>query len=301
MRRGRTDGGPPARGEGRRVLAMLSPSLAVILLLFGGGILLGCVQALGYLPAAGLDRLSLDHFHGILRDPDFLTSLGLTFYIALVSTLVAVALGVGAALLLADLAGRSRWFHFLFQVPLTVPHLVIAVAVIFMASPGGWMSRIAAAVGLVESASAFPLLVNDAHGIGIMAVYVWKEVPFIALMVLAVLKNAGVELIDVGRTLKAGRWQRFRFIVLPLIAPGAGAAGLIVFAFTFGAFEVPYLLGRTHPMTLPVLAYRKYSDVDLMARPEGIAAGLVLAAIAGGAVLLARFLVGIPRRRGGVR
>jgi ABC-type spermidine/putrescine transport system permease subunit I len=38
-----------------------------------------------------------------------------------------------------------------------------------------------------------------------MAAYIWKEVPFMTLMILAVLRGAGFELLDVGRTLKAGR------------------------------------------------------------------------------------------------
>ncbi|HWR90893.1 MAG TPA: ABC transporter permease subunit, partial [Desulfobacterales bacterium] len=146
--------------------------------------------------------------------------------------------------------------------------------------------------------SGFPLLVNDPWGVGIMAAYVWKEVPFITLMVLAVLQASGAELLDVGRTLKAGRWQRFRHITLPIIFPSLGAAGLIVFAYTFGAFEIPYLLGQTYPMMLPVWAYKAYSDVDLLSRPEGIAAGLVIAAVVAAAVALAQGLAQAARRRG---
>jgi putative spermidine/putrescine transport system permease protein len=142
------------------------------------------------------------------------------------------------------------------------------------------------------------LLVNDRWGVGIMAAYIWKEVPFVTLMILAVLRGTGAELLEVGRTLKAGRWQCFRHITLPIVFPSLGAAALIVFAYTFGAFEVPYLLGQTHPMMLPVWAYKSYSDVDLMSRPEGIAAGLVIAAVVTAAVALAQGLTQAARRRG---
>ena len=47
----------------------------------------------------------------------------------------------------------------------------------------------ALAVGLIESAEAFPLLINDRFGIGIMLAYVWKEIPFITLMLLSVLRS----------------------------------------------------------------------------------------------------------------
>ena len=117
-------------------------------------------------------------------------------------------------------------------------------------------------------------------------------------MILAVLRRSGVELLEVGRTLKAGRWQRFRYITLPTISPSLGAAGLIVFAYTFGAFEIPFLLGQTHPMMLPVWAYKNYSDVDLLARPEGIATGLLIAGIIVVAIVSSQLLTQAARRRG---
>ncbi len=287
------------RGPGPTNLTlMLLPALTVVLLLFGGGLLLGVLQALGYLPGAGLNRLSGGHFSRVLTDPDFFMSFGLTFYVAFVSTLLAAVCSVAAALALTRMAARWRLVHFVFQIPLTVPHLVIAVAVMFMLAPAGLLARLAVAAGVIEGASAFPLLVNDRWSIGIILTYVWKEIPFITLMLLAVLHNAGRDLIDVGRTLKADAWQRFRHITLPIIFPALGAASLIVFAYTFGAFEVPYLLGRTYPMTLPVWAYKQYSDIDLMARPEGIATGILIAGVVALAVVTAQALTRNARRRG---
>jgi len=283
----------------RQIAGLLGPAVVCVGLLFGGGVLLALLQGLGYLPGAGMADLSLVHFQRIFSDPDFMRSLGLTFYVAGVSTILAAAASVVLALGLNALAARSRWIHFIFQIPLTVPHLVIAVAVMFMLAPAGLFSRAAQTIGLIAGPQQFPLMVNDAYGIGIMATYIWKEVPFITLMVLAVLHNSGREFLEVGRTLKAGPWQRFRHITLPTILPGLAAASLIVFAYTFGAFEVPYLLGRTHPLLLPVRAYKKYSDVDLMARPEGIATGLIIALVVVLSALLAQAAARAARRRGG--
>jgi len=280
------------------LFGLLAPALAVVMLLFGGGLALGIVQSLGHLPAAGMSSLTLDHFARVLADPDFFKSLGLTLYLSLMSTLVAAAISVAAALVFNALAGRSRAVQFVFQIPLTVPHLVIAVAVVFMLAPSGLLARVLQTIGLIASPTEFPLVVNDPWGLGILAAYVWKEVPFITLMILAVLRAGGSELLDVGRTLNAGRWQRFRYITLPMIFPSLGAASLIVFAYTFGAFEIPYLLGQTYPIMLPVWAYKAYSDVDLLSRPEGIAAGLVIAAVVTAAIGLAQGLTQAARRRG---
>jgi len=287
------------RGPKGVVLALLLlPALMVVLLLFGGGLALGIVQALGYLPGAGLGELSLGHFARVLSDPDFFRSLLLTLYIAGTSTAIAAAISIIAALVLASLVERSRVVQFIFQIPLTVPHLVIAVAMVFMLAPAGLLARAAVALGWIQTPADFPLLINDSWSIGIILTYVWKEIPFITLMILAVLRHSGNDLLDVGRTLKAGRWQRFRYITLPIIFPALGAASLIVFAFTFGAFEVPFLLGRTYPMTLPVWAFKNYSDIDLMARPEGIATGIVIALVVMLAVVLAQIMTKAARRRG---
>jgi putative spermidine/putrescine transport system permease protein len=278
--------------------ALVGPALAVVTVLFGGGLWLGLIQSLGHLPAAGMHAISLTHFAKVFEDPDFMPALVLTLYVALASTLIAAGLSIVMAVFLLSLSAKNRLIHFIFQIPLTVPHLVIAVAMVFMLTPAGLLSRLAVKVGLIDSSAAFPLLVNDRWCIGMILTYVWKEIPFITLMILSVLRRSGAELLEVGRTLKAGRWQRFRYITLPTIFPSLGAACLIVFAYTFGAFEVPFLLGRTYPMMLPVWAYKNYSDVDLLSRPEGIATGLIIAGVVVVAIVCSQVLTQTARRRG---
>lgn len=286
----------PAPGGLTRLL-LLAPALLVVVGLFGGGLFLGLLQSLGHIPSTGLENLTPVHFINIFTDPDFLGSLILTLYIAFTATLIASLLSVGLALGLVSLSSHSRLLTFILQIPLTVPHLVVAVAMIFLLTPAGMFARLAIHLSLIDTSQAFPLLVNDRWGTGMIITYVWKEVPFITLMIWSVLNNAGADLLEVGKTLKAGPWQRFRHITLPTIFPSLSAAALIVFAYTFGAFEVPFLMGRTYPMLLPVWAYKSYSDVDLMARPEGIATGLVIAAVISLAIILAHTILGYARRR----
>lgn len=295
---------PAAEDEARtrtistgHLLLLLSPALLIIFLLFGGGLLLGTLQALGSQPFTDKSTLTFAHFTAVFADPDFATSFALTMYIATVSTLVAVIASVAIALALVRCAAANRVLNFFLQIPLTVPHLVIAISLLLLLSPTGILSRLFSFFGISEGAASFPLLVNDTYAVGILLTYIWKEIPFITFMILAVLKNSGNELNEVGRTLRANSWQRFRHITLPLIAPSLGAAGFIVFAFTFGAFEVPYLLGRTYPMVLPVWAYKNYTDIDLMARPEGIAIGLIIAAVVTCSLLLSQGLMQLARRQ----
>lgn len=278
--------------------ALLGPALGAIVILFGGGLALGLLQALGYLPALGFSDIGLHHFIHVLQDPDFGTSLVLTLYIASTSTLAAAVISIVLALSLLRWGATNKIVHFFLQIPLTVPHLVIAIAITFLLTPAGMLSRLCSHLGLISSPADFPLLVNDGWGVGILVVYIWKEIPFITFMLLAVMHNMGTELLEAGATLKASRWQRFIHITLPIIAPSLAAACLIVFAYTFGAFEVPFLLGRTYPLTLPVWAYKNFSDIDLLARPEGIAIGLIIALIVILAVIFSQVLLYFGRKRG---
>ena len=146
-----------------------------------------------------------------------------------------------------------------------------------------------AALGLIGEPREFPALLYDPYSVGIILTYVWKEMPFIALVVLAALRGVAGELEEVARTLGANAWQRFWYVVFPVISPGIIAASLIVFAFTFGAFEVPYLLGKSYPTILPVMAYNEYRDLDLIfARPVAMAINILIALIT--AIIAAAYL-----------
>jgi putative spermidine/putrescine transport system permease protein len=132
---------------------------------------------------------------------------------------------------------------------------------------------------LFDSPSDFPILVRDRLGIGIILSYVWKEVPFIGVIVLAVLQSLSRDYEDIARNLGANGWQRFVYVILPLIAPALLSTSTIVFAFTFGAYEVPGILGVRYPRTLPVLSLRFFTDADLNARAEAMALSLIITTI----------------------
>jgi putative spermidine/putrescine transport system permease protein len=146
-------------------------------------------------------------------------------------------------------------------------------------SQSGLLARVAALLGLIEDTSAFPVLVFDTWGVGIIAEYVWKETPFIGVILLSMLQSIGGEYEQLAQSLGAGRWQRFRYVLLPLLLPGILSSSVLVFAFVFGTFEIPFFLGVAFPQALPVLAYRSYADVDLNARPQAMAMAVLIAAL----------------------
>lgn len=265
--------------EKLRVPLMLFPAVAIIVILFGGGMLSGVGQSFGYFPIIGQDDLTFQYYEDILTDDGFLQSLWLTFRIAFVSTFLSCILAVGSALVLRHKFKGSRFMTFLYQVPIPIPHLVIATGVVLLVSQSGLLSRSTVALGITDRPSDFPVMVFDRAGIAILLTFLWKEIPFIGIVVLAVLKSVGPQYEEIAQTLGANSWQRFRFVLFPLILPGVLSTSIIVFAYVFANYEIPLLLGVRHPTTLPVMAFRSYQDVDLAQRPQAMAMSVILAIV----------------------
>jgi putative spermidine/putrescine transport system permease protein len=245
----------------------------VLAVLFGGGL----VQALATSLEGGGAAWARTW-----ENPDLGPSLWLTVRVAGVSTLLSMVLAVGAALWLrrvADTAG-GRVARAMTQVPLPVPHLVIALALVMLLTPSGMANRMLAAVGVGSMADPIlPSMVNDGWGAGIVLAYVWKETPFITVLVLSALRGETRRLEEAARNLGAGVARVFWTVTLPAMAPALRLGGLLVFAYAVGAFEVPLIMGRTRPTMLGVLAWQLYTDVDLARRPEAMVVALVILAV----------------------
>lgn len=270
-----------------KIALLLAPALTVIGVLFFGGLAVGLLRSFNYMPIIGLKDPNLNAYRSLLSSPDLYRSFALTLYIAATSTVIATALAVATALLLRrNFHGRAV-ASFLVQLNLTIPHLVGAIGIFYLFSQSGSFARLAHEFALISKPADFPALIFDPYAIGIIVTYIWKEVPFITVITLATLQTLGDDHESVARALGATRWQAFRHVVLPQIMPGVLAASATVFAFTFGAYEIPALLGASHPQTLPVMAYRSFTNTDLAARPQAMALALMIAVVS--AVMIAAY------------
>jgi putative spermidine/putrescine transport system permease protein len=265
--------------ERLRIFLLLAPAMTIIVVLFFGGLLVGLIRSFNYMPVIGLTEPNIDAYRAVFTDPEFYRSFLLTFHIAFTSTVISAVIAIGAALLLRRTFFGKSLINFLFQLNLTVPHIVGAIGILYLFSQSGSFARLSYATGLIAKPAEFPAMVYDPYAIGIIMAYVWKEVPFIGVIVLANMQALGQDYESVARSLGASKWQSFRYVLLPLIFPGVLSASVMVFAFTFGAYEIPALLGASHPQALPVMAYKNYTDVDLAARPEAMAMAIIIAVL----------------------
>ncbi|WP_129671725.1 ABC transporter permease [Candidatus Chloroploca sp. Khr17] len=273
---------------------MLTPALLVTGVLFGVSMFYGISQSLGYLPFIGATRVSLDAYASVLSGAtpagrEFWAALGFSLWVTGISTLLS---SVAALLLAVALSNRRRPASqatlLALNANLALPHMVWAIALLLLLAQSGLMARVAAALGLIATPAEFPVLVRDQAGIGIILHYVSKEIPFLVLIVLAVLRTQGHAYAEVATTLGAGPWMRVWRVTLPLVWPGLSAGALLVFAFIFGAYEVPALLGVSYPRVLAVLALDYFLNADLNRRAEGMAISLIMTVVVLGLGLLVR-------------
>lgn len=254
---------------------LLFPTMIVIFGIFTSGLIMGLVQSLGYFPVVGLREFTLRYYKEVLASKDFITSLKFSIYTSLVSSVIAVILGVLLAYSILR-SNRKGIEEILYKLPIIVPHSVAALLVYNVLSQSGILARFLYSIDIINEQRQLLSMVFDSNGIGIIIAYIWKEIPFIAMVVYTILSNIDDKLSNAALNLGANKRQVFWHILLPLIMPTILSSFIIIFAFSFGAFEVPYLLGPTTPKTLPVKAYIEYTNPNLTHRPYTMVINMIL-------------------------
>ena len=254
----------------------LTPYLLLVPQLLLGAIFIiglgtGIIQSLGVIPAFGLTKPTLNYYIEVLTRPDTLQSLKYSLYISFVSALFATIIGTFLCAVLIWKNRTKGGIMRIVQVPIIVPHVVVALFVVNILSQNGILARVCAQLGIIAEQQQFPMFVYDSNGIGVILAYLWKEIPFIVYFVLALMANINGSLGEAAVNLGANRFQAFMKVTLPLCMNTILSGFLIVFVFALGAYELPYILGATKPKALPILAYIEYSKPDLLARPYAMA------------------------------
>jgi putative spermidine/putrescine transport system permease protein len=258
-----------------RIAVSLAP-LVILLLIFAFGLLNCLAVSFGYYPAAGLTTLTLDYYEEMFARGTLIESLLYSLYFAFVASAVATVLGVGLSWTAVRTGlARTRFFH-LFKIPIIVPHMVCAVLIINLLAQSGLLARVGNSLGIISSQADFPSLLYDKGAFGIILTYLWKEAPFVLIIVMTVMGNINSFLGDAAVNLGASSWQTFRHITLPLCLPSIMTAFIIVFVYSFGAYEIPFLVGATTPKAIAVQAYVEYVYPDLAHQPYSMVLNSVM-------------------------
>ena len=256
------------------------------------------VQSMGVIPAFGLTEPTMEYYRQVLTSETFLSSLAVSLKIAFASAMLATVLGV---LVCAGLVGcRKEGIIHVVRLPILVPHTVVALFVITIWSQTGLVARAAAALGWIADSTEFPQLLYTESYLGVILAYLWKEIPFVAYFVLALMSGISTTLGEAAENLGASPLKSFFQITLPLSMPAITKAFLIIFIFAFGGYELPLILGATIPKALPVQAYLSYMDPNLLNRPYAMAMnGVILMLSMAMATLYGLLISRLCKRMGG--
>ncbi|MBA3874636.1 MAG: ABC transporter permease subunit, partial [Anaerolineae bacterium] len=147
-----------------------------------------------------------------------------TFFVAIVTTVIALLIAFPAAYLLARKQFRFKGlFYGLVLLPMLIPPLVYGIP----------LAAMVIRLGLGGSLA------------GIVIANLVPVTPFVIFILTPFIEQVDPSLESASRMLGVGRFQTFRRVVLPLIIPGLLAAGVLALVRTFAAFELTYLVATT--------------------------------------------------------
>jgi thiamine transport system permease protein len=197
-----------------------------------------------------------------IQSPVPWSTLGFTFYQAILSTLLTLALGLPGAYLFSHYSFRGKaLLHALTGIPFLMPTLVVAAAFNALLGPSGWLN-----IGLMRllHLSSVPIQFTNTL-VAILVAHVFYNTTIILRTVGDFWVHLDPRLSQAARMLGASRWQAVARVTLPLLMPAIAAAALLVFIFDFTSFGVILLLGGPHFSTLEVEIY--YQAIALFNLP----------------------------------
>ncbi len=206
-----------------------------------------------------------------------------------------IPLQIGVALLFAELLNGKLRGRGLFRTVYFLPVVVsgVVVTILFQqlfAFDGGYVNGVIAALG----GQAVPWLVSPAWAMpSIALVATWKNVGLYVLLFLAGLQNVPPELYEAADAEGATRWQRWRYITLPMLNPMLVTVVVLSTIGGFSLFVEPYVLTGGGPLgsTLSGLLYIYNQAFYFNHMGYAATLGLAFALIIFAVVLLQRRLV----------
>ena len=205
------------------------------------------------------------------------TDILFTLVIVGVSTaLVAVlAVAIGGYLVLGEHPAAVAALKFLYRWPLFIPFIVAAQCMRTFLAKNGMLNNTLDTLGLIDSGQLSGLL----DWRGIIVTFVWKETPFVTLLVAGVMASLDRATIEAAKNLGASGPRILVEIILPQVM-GAMLVGLILaFVTMLSVLSVPIMLSGGSPTMITVdMAFRvnSYGDYGV-----ANALGLVSYAITG--------------------
>lgn len=230
-------------------LALLAPALAVILVFFVAPLAMSAVVAFRRKDGG----LTLEHF---AKSFDlYTTDLLFTLAIVLASTILIglVAIAIAGYLTLGENPRAVAILRWLYRWPLFIPFVVAGQVMRTFLAKNGMLNHVLIGTGLIEPLSAQSLL----DWRGIVVAFVWKQAPFVTLLLAGAMASIETQHIEAARNLGARRLRVLIDIILPQVR-GTLLVGLVLsFVTMLSVLSVPLMINPNSPTMMTVdVAYR---------------------------------------------
>ncbi|WP_426139417.1 molybdate ABC transporter permease subunit [Pseudomonas sp. DWP3-1-2] len=185
-----------------------------------------------------------------------LAAIWLTLKLASVTTVILLVIGTPIALWLV----RTRsWLKgpvgAIVALPLVLPPTVIGFYLLLLLGPNGAVGQLTQYLGLGTLTFSFPGLVIGS---------VLYSMPFVVQPLQNAFAAIGTRPLEVAATLRAGPWDTFFSVVLPLAKPGFITGAILGFAHTVGEFGVVLMIGGNIPEKTRVVSVQIFDHVESM-------------------------------------
>lgn len=253
-----------------RVLLLLVPGVVFVVGLFLYPVLYGL--QLSFQPKGGGSPLR--NYQTFFSDPYLRDTIWITLRLALPAALINVVASVPIAYRMRGRFRGKRALTTILVVPITLGTVLTAEGLIEYLGPVGWLNKTLLALNIVDEP------VRLVHNYwGVLFSLIITGFPFAFLLTLSYLSGIDPTLEQAAATLGADWRRRFRFIVLPLLAPGLAITFCLTFVLAFSVFPSAYLVGLPQGETrvISIAAYESaFRDIDY---PMGSAIAMIMAVV----------------------
>lgn len=218
-----------------------------------------------------------------------LAAVWLTLKLASIVTVLLLILGTPIAWWLARTRSRMKSVvGTVVALPLVLPPTVLGFYLLLAMGPDGPVGRATDALGLGTLPFTFP---------GLVIASVFYSMPFVVQPLQNAFEAIGERPLEAAASLRAGPWDSFWSVVVPLARPGFLSGAVLGFAHTIGEFGVILMIGGNIPDKTRVVSVQIYDHVEAMeyAQAHWLAGGMLVFSFL---VLLALYTFNPPSVKG---
>ncbi len=204
-------------------------------------------------------RYTLAHFEKAfeLYSGDILFTIFIVVTSTILTALVSVA--IAGTLTLSETPWLIATLRQLYRWPLFIPFIVAAQCMRTFLAKNGLMNNSFVALGILEPLQTASLL----DWRGIVITFVWKQVPFVTLMLAGAMASLDRATIEAARNLGASRPRVLVEIVLPQVGQTLLVGLVLSFVTMLSVLSVPMMVAGSQPTMLTVdMAFRINSYGD---------------------------------------